>query len=264
MLHNEHLDVKVSIITVVYNAVDKIERTLQSVIRQDYGNLEYIVIDGGSTDGTIDVINRYNEKIDVVVSEQDDGMYDALNKGVLRATGDWVGIMNAGDVFASDDVLLNMFGARNFLDDVDVIYGDAIAVNGGVEWHCKASETISDLEKGPCYRHGASFVKRDVHQRCLFDISKQPVLDFALDYEQIFRMYKSGCSFKKVNIPVVKYKLRGLSTASPFKVTYNNYLITHRMRCGAVMKAVLAWLTLWRGGCAVLKRMAARLGAVGR
>lgn len=254
MLHNEHSDVKVSIITVVFNAVDKIEATLLSVFGQKFRNVEYIVIDGGSTDGTLDIINRYRDKIDIFISENDDGIYDALNKGILRATGDWIGVMNAGDDFASVDVLLKVFAKGKDLETVDVIYGDAVAVDGKKESYSKASTNIADLEGGPCYRHGASFVKKAVHRNFMFDLSKSEQLEFALDYEQIFRMYKGGCKFKYMDFPIVRYELRGASTASPFKITYYNYLITHGMKCGWLVRVLLVWLTIARGVKVVIFR----------
>ena len=260
MPHDEHIHVKVSVITVVRNAVGKIESTVKSVLAQDYDNIEYIIIDGCSTDGTLEVIDRYRDKLAAFVSEKDDGIYDALNKGVMMATGEWIGIMNAGDVFASNDVLSKVFGASQSLDGAGVIYGDAIAVDDGVEQYCTASEVMSDLENGPCYRHGASFVRRDTHRKYFFDLSKKPLLGFALDYEQIFRMYKGGISFTRVPYAIIKYELRGASTVSPFKSTYYNYLITHDMKCGVIMKSVLAWLTLWRGGQVVVRRILARRG----
>ena len=258
MLHNEHSDVKVSIITVVFNAVDKIEATVLSVFGQKYRNVEYIVVDGGSTDGTLDIINRYRDKIDIFISEKDDGIYDALNKGISKATGDWIGIMNAGDVFASEDVLLKVFAKGKDLETVDVIYGDAVAVDGKKESYSKASANIADLEGGPCYRHGASFVKKAVHRNFMFDLSKSEQLEFALDYEQIFRMYKGGCKFKYMDFPIVRYELRGASTLSPFKITHYNYLITHEMKCGLLVRIFLAWLTIARGIKIASNRFCAR------
>lgn len=260
MSDNEHIHVKISVITVVRNAVDKIESTVKSVLAQDYGNVEYIIIDGCSTDGTLGIIDRYRDRLAVLVSENDNGIYDALNKGVMMATGEWIGIMNAGDVFVADDVLSKVFGGGQSLENVGVVYGDAIAVDDGIEQYCIASEATSDLEIGPCYRHGASFVRRDTHRKYLFDLAKKPLIGFALDYEQIFRMYKGGVVFKKVPCAVIKYELRGASTVSPFKSTYYNYLISHGMNCGVIMKFFLAWLTLWRGWQVVVKRFLARRG----
>lgn len=257
MLHDKHFDVKVTVITVVYNAVSKIEPTIQSVLGQRYPNIEYIVIDGGSTDGTLDIIDRYRSQIARVVSEKDDGIYDALNKGISLATGDWIGIMNAGDTFVSSDVIRSLFAENEGIDS-DVIYGDAIAVDGDSIHFCKASENIDDLKKGPCYRHGASFVKNAVHKKYLFDVSKKDMLEFALDYEQIYRMYRNGCSFRKISFPVVNYELRGVSTVSPFKITYYNYLITHDMKCRIGTRFFLWMTTIWHGGQVVIGRFYAK------
>ena len=89
----------ITIITVAYNAVKDIENTILSVLNQTYPNIEYIIIDGGSTDGTLDIIKKYEDKISYWVSEPDKGIYDAMNKGTLKATGVWLNFMNAGDTF---------------------------------------------------------------------------------------------------------------------------------------------------------------------
>lgn len=96
---------KISIITVCFNSEKTIERTIRSVLEQTYPNIEYIVVDGQSTDGTIDIINRYMGRVAKVISEKDQGIYDALNKGINMATGDVVGILHADDTFAHDRVL---------------------------------------------------------------------------------------------------------------------------------------------------------------
>lgn len=251
----EYSHVKVTIVTVVYNAVDTIESTLQSVLSQDYGNVEYVVIDGGSTDGTIDVLNRYRDQIAYLVSERDDGVYDAMNKGVSAATGEWIGVMNAGDVFSSNDVLARIFGQGEAYDGVDVIYGDAVSVQGRGRLVETAPAGAEGLSRGPTYRHGASFVRRKTHLQFRFDLSLKSRLEFALDYEQIHRMFKSGCCFQKVPIRVIDYARRGMSTVSPFKPGYYNYLITHDMKCSRFMRVYLMWLACWQKVQSVMRRV---------
>jgi len=114
---------KISLITVTYNVRATIDRCIESVVAQKYKNVEYIIIDGGSTDTTIERINKYKDHITVFVSEPDKGVYDAMNKGIRHATGDIIGTLNADDFFASDDILESvaaMFTEQN----ADIAYGD--------------------------------------------------------------------------------------------------------------------------------------------
>jgi glycosyltransferase involved in cell wall biosynthesis len=121
--------IKISLITVTYNAGGTIERCIQSVISQNYKNVEYIIIDGASADNTIQIINRYQNHIHHFVSEPDEGIYDAINKGINFATGDVVGMLNADDVFTDDSVLGNV--AAVFKDGrVPILYGDLDYVDG--------------------------------------------------------------------------------------------------------------------------------------
>ncbi len=115
---------KISIVTVCYNAERNIEKTILSVINQTYDNIEYIVIDGGSNDGTLSVINKYASKIDKVISEPDKGIYDAMNKGITLAKGDWINFMNAGDSYVDSCVLKLV--SDNINSNCDMIYGDII------------------------------------------------------------------------------------------------------------------------------------------
>ena len=122
------MSIKVSIITVTYNSAKYVDDCINSIIRQTYKNIEYIVIDGNSTDGTLDIIKKYSSYITKLVSEEDDGMYDALNKGMQLATGDVVGILNSDDVLAAADVIseiVNCFQQNN----VDSLYGDLVYVD---------------------------------------------------------------------------------------------------------------------------------------
>lgn len=114
---------KITVITVVYNGIDYIEDTILSVINQDYSNIEYIIIDGKSDDGTMDIVEKYATKISYWVSESDNGIYDAMNKGIKVATGDWIIFMNCGDYFFSSDIITQVFS--QMLIGIDVVYGGA-------------------------------------------------------------------------------------------------------------------------------------------
>lgn len=116
---------KVSVITVTYNSAKTLARTADSVLKQTYPDLEYVVVDGGSTDGTVDIIKGYEEKFEGrlrFISEKDNGIYDAMNKGIMMATGDIVGILNSDDFFTSNNVVERI--VQEFSSDVDAVYGD--------------------------------------------------------------------------------------------------------------------------------------------
>lgn len=115
---------KVSIITVVYNRAKTIERAIQSVLNQTYPHIEYIVIDGASTDDTLAIISKYSSRIATVISEQDNGMYDALNKGIRKATGDLVGILHADDEFTNGKIVEEIVSFLKLHQQIDCMYGD--------------------------------------------------------------------------------------------------------------------------------------------
>ncbi len=115
---------KISIITVVFNREKTIERAIQSVLSQTYPHIEYIIVDGASTDGTMQIVNQYKNDIAVIVSEKDKGMYDALNKGIDRATGDIVGILHADDEFAKNTIIEQVAAYMQNNPNIDAVYGD--------------------------------------------------------------------------------------------------------------------------------------------
>jgi glycosyltransferase involved in cell wall biosynthesis len=119
---------KITIITIVFNNVKNIQKTIDSVYNQTYSCLEYIIIDGGSTDGTMDIINKNKDKISLIISEQDNGIYDAMNKGILKATGIWLNFMNSGDIFFDNVVLENALIYSEF----DLIYSDTYLSNSSI------------------------------------------------------------------------------------------------------------------------------------
>lgn len=128
-MHNIHPHPKFSIITVTYNAEKVLEDTIQSIVTQSYKNVEYIIVDGGSTDGTLTIVNKYKEHIHTIVSEPDKGLYDAMNKGIKLATGDYLCFLNAGDGLHEDDTLLRIVHSLTGTILPDVIYGETDIVD---------------------------------------------------------------------------------------------------------------------------------------
>lgn len=223
-LNNRHP--KISVITVAYNAADSIEDTIKSVLSQTYDNIEYIVIDGASTDSTLEIIGRYRDRIAHLISERDEGIYDAMNKGVRAATGDYILMMNCGDSFPASDTVEKAVGL--FPYDADVVFGDSLQKYGEeMITYIKAPADPALLSKGPTYRHGASFVRSSVHKDFLFDLSKESRFSYGLDFNQIFMMHRSGKKFSKIDMPLLVYSLEGASN-NPLESLRINYEITHQ------------------------------------
>ena len=128
-MHSVHPTPKFSVITVTYNAEKVLEDTIQSVIAQTYHHVEYIIVDGASKDGTLSIIDRYRPRIHTVVSEPDKGLYDAMNKGIALASGDYLCFLNAGDCFHEDDTLQQMVHTINGNELPDVLYGETAIVD---------------------------------------------------------------------------------------------------------------------------------------
>ena len=186
---------KISVVTVCYNAVRDIEKTILSVINQTYPNIEYIIIDGGSKDGTMDIVNRYKDKIDAIVSEPDKGIYDAMNKGIDRATGEWINFMNADDWFNDNDSVLNVFEAVK--GNYDVVYGDAKYRYTNGDREVKAVP-ISRLDYILPFSHQSVFVKTHIMKQRPFDTSYR----LAADYDFFLELYLQERRFCYVPILV--------------------------------------------------------------
>jgi glycosyltransferase involved in cell wall biosynthesis len=208
-------DIRVSLITVTYNAESTIERCIRSVIAQNYQNIEYIVIDGASTESTLQIINRYAQNIKIIISEPDKGMYDALNKGIKLATGDIVGILNADDYFASDDILTDV--AKVFMrSNTDVLYGnlDFVDVNETIirKWRTRAYKR-GDFDWGWMPAHPTFYCRKS-----LFNSFGVYSLEHgtAADYELMLRfMHKTEVNAYFLDKVMVKMQCGGMSNKNP-------------------------------------------------
>lgn len=200
---------KVSIVTISYNAEKEIERTLNSVISQTYDNIQYVIIDGESTDDTLNIIKKYKDKINVIISEPDKGIYNAMNKSLDYCDGEWVIFMNAGDCFVDTHVLSEIFNNRN-LDDFAVIFGFTLTSKGLMPlkpFVCKAGRT---LQMGFC--HQSSLVRRNIIKKFRFDERYK----IAADYNLMFRIWNAGYHFYNSGITIAYFDTSGLSSKKQF------------------------------------------------
>ena len=199
----------VTIITVCRNHAKELERTIRSVESQTWQEKEYLVIDGASTDDTLNVIKAHEASITRWVSEPDQGIYDAMNKGVKMAQGEWVIFMNAGDTFAGDDTLQRVFG--NPLD-ADVIYGDVI--KGELVKKAEAPRNAHRM----FYCHQSAFVKTSCLREFPFDIKHR----MSADFKQVKQLYLSGKRFRQLDFPVANFDTQGVSNRNRSAGLYDN------------------------------------------
>lgn len=220
---------KVSVITVVYNDATNIRATMESFFSQTWENKEYIVIDGGSKDGTADIIKEYADKLAYWCSEPDGGIYEAMNKGIGHATGDWINILNSGDKYASSTAFEDIFNAIGDTD-ADVIFCNSIEVHPKFKYNRFADGNISNLAQCPTFRHGSSLIKAAVHKRYPYDLTMKKSLDYALDWHMLHRLYKDGFKFVKADVFLEEYLVEGVSN-NPYKNLWYNYKITADSKC---------------------------------
>ncbi|MBE6288006.1 MAG: glycosyltransferase [Mediterranea massiliensis] len=201
-----------SIITICYNAAETIERTIKSVLSQTYADIEYIVVDGASKDDTLAIINKYKEGITKVVSEPDKGLYDAMNKGIGLATGDYLCFLNAGDTFYSNDTLTKMVATWQGSELPDVLYGETALVNDQGEFvrmrRLQAPERLTwrSFRQGMLVCHQAFFAKRALVEP--YDLKYR----FSADFDWCVRILKKAKNIHNTHLILVNYLDEGLTT----------------------------------------------------
>lgn len=199
---------KVSIITVCYNSAETIENTLISVVSQSYPNIEYILIDGQSTDGTLAIIERYKSKLARVISEPDKGIYDAINKGIQLASGELVGVLNSDDFYVNNSVIEKVVKILQ-QQHADCVYGDLQYVDRQNTNLVKRNWVSGKYEQGLFYKgwmppHPTFFIKNDCYKKYgLFNLQ----LKSAADYELMLRMLHVH-QIKAAYLPQVLVKMR--------------------------------------------------------
>jgi glycosyltransferase involved in cell wall biosynthesis len=209
-----HLHPKFSIITVTYNAGKVLEDTIQSVIFQTYRNVEYIIVDGHSKDNTMDIVNKYRNHISKVISEPDKGLYDAMNKGIRLATGDYLCFLNAGDEFHDNETLQKTVHTLKGKELPDVIYGEtAIVDEKGHFLHMRRLSTPEHLtwksfKQGMLVCHQAFLARRELAVRNLYDCQYR----FSADFDWCIRIMKKAKCLHNTRLTLIDYLNEGMTT----------------------------------------------------
>ena len=198
-----------SIITVVFNNVELLQKTIQSVINQRNSSFEYIIIDGGSTDGSVDVIKENESYLSAWISETDNGIYNAMNKGVKMAKGKWICFLNSGDVFADNEILKKVESFMETISGIDVFYGN-ILVNKQNGEMMERIASLSCNKHRMYFCHQAAFVKTELIKQRTFDEKYK----MSADFKFFKKCYLDGYKFYHINYPVVIYDTSGISNTN--------------------------------------------------
>lgn len=195
---------KYSIITINFNNCDGLRKTIESVIDQRFQDFEYIIIDGGSTDGSVEVIKEYVDRIDYWVSEPDNGVYNAMNKGIIKAKGEYINFLNSGDYFNNTNVLSDI--AKIITADIGVGYyykGN----NKNILFYPYEDATFFHLYRGT-FNHQASFLKRTLFEKSLYRENLRIVSDWEF---YLRKLIFENCSFQTLYVCVVNFDDTGIS-----------------------------------------------------
>lgn len=199
---------KITIITVTYNCQDSIEETMSSVINQTYKNIEYLIIDGGSLDGTISIINKFKNKISFFISEKDEGIYDAMNKGIKIATGEWILFLNSGDIFFSNSVVSDIKW-QSISNHFAVVYGNTLVKNNYGE---KVIDSIKSKCKEMPFCHQSVFVRSSILKKKPFNTRYK----IAADYDFFYNLHKEKYKYFYIPYVISIYDgVNGISSLQP-------------------------------------------------
>ncbi len=243
---------KVSIVTVTYNCVDTIEKTLLNVLNQTYSNLEYIVIDGASTDGTREVIERYANRLSYWISEPDKGIYEAMNKGIKAATGEWIFFLNSGDFFFKPQTIQNVF---EWYEDKgeDLIVGGIRSVNHQGVNDAFYNPANADAWHRAFIPHQSAFIRLSVQKANPYLTKYKIASDYAFFLKQILRgcnialckeiisIYDSEFGISSTNILLAWQERTQIrkELGAPFKLILKSEIRCLRIRLRNLIRAVI-------------------------
>jgi glycosyltransferase involved in cell wall biosynthesis len=222
----------ITIITVVRNGEKTLEQTIESVINQTYQNIEYIIIDGASTDRTLEIIQKYEGRIDYWISEPDDGIYDGMNKGIALGKGELIGLLNSDDWYESDACALM---AVNYLElKPDVLFGDMLMLYpAGLTNLVTVSMPVKKETFAVSYVHPAVFVTVEAYQKYgLFNLQYK----ISADYDLLLRFFEMGARFSKINGIITNFRTGGLSTTGATREELLKIAVEHKFSQPAIIQ----------------------------
>jgi len=212
----------ISAITVCLNSEKYLEETIKSVINQTYNNIEYIIIDGGSTDTTLEIIQKYKNEIDCWISENDKGIYDGMNKGVDLAKGEWIIFINVGDKFYKSNTIEKIFLGNDY--NANFIYGDCEIVYNPKFSRIQQAGEIKNLWKGMIFSHQSLFTRNNVFKRYIFNINNK----IGADFEFIYNCYINKYKFYNTHFPVATVLSGGLSDTDRIRSVLFRWLTVNK------------------------------------
>jgi glycosyltransferase involved in cell wall biosynthesis len=190
----------VSIITVVRNGEDCITKTIESVLSQSYNNIDYVIIDGASKDDTINIIKSYGSRISTFISEPDKGIYDAMNKGIDAAKGEWIAFLNAGEAYVNTDIIEKIF--LKDLNDADLLYGNICNVYNDLNFEGCIIPDVKLIWKQLPFDHESLFTRSHIIKKRKFSL----IYSLAADYEFVLDCHLAGCRFKYLPVSIVNHQ----------------------------------------------------------
>lgn len=204
---------KISIITVCFNSVKTIEQTIDSVVTQTYPNIEYIIIDGGSTDGTVDIIRKYKDRISYWVSEHDRGIYDAMNKGICVATGEYIQFLGSDDCLVANNIIRNVADLLERDSDIDLLSGTVWMVDEElkIQYLWNNEFTYDDVYNGYMIHHQGMFTRTKILKERLFETSYKIVSDYEFF---LYAYFNDNIKKEYSKLPIAFYSLSGISASA--------------------------------------------------
>ena len=223
-----------SVVTVVFNDVNNIANTIESVISQTFLDREYIVIDGGSSDGTLNQLWKFKSKINIFITEPDNGLYHAMNKAIAAATGEWIIFINSGDVFASNDILERV--STQIREDDEFLYGSHYWMNAGRVIHVP-TRPLETMWQRISFSHQSLFVRLSTMKKYGFDER----FSIVADYHFYYRCYQSGATFRSLGFPLSKILSGGVSERQFMARTMQRFKVVIKYGSNANYISVIAY-----------------------